>query len=295
MARTKQRPRASVSSKYIKRVRYDDSDEDDDNDDYDYQNYQNDNLLNEAIEEEKKEQEANEAASAKALASEDYLGPPRKPLNAFYFFKVDQFDATRAAHPTLTMMEVIDVIGQKWGDLDESKRAEYQEKYEKHRDLYQESLKPRVWKPPVIQKKEPQIASTTIATNPEIVKSVAKEEKPAPPKRPLTAFFHYVQEVRPGLKEANPELKITELTKIIANNWKEMNEEGKQIYEAKATEEKQKYEQDLKDYIEKYGPIEKKKRMSRKHSSDEEDGSDNEEEKEEAKPSAKSSLKKSKK
>jgi len=110
--------------------------DDDDNDDDD------DNVFapeNNGDEEEKlnKEQNPQEIAefTNRAPACQERLGPARKPLNAFSFFKAEEFDATRAANPTLTMMEVIDLIGQKWGELGKSKRAEYQQKFEQHKNM----------------------------------------------------------------------------------------------------------------------------------------------------------------
>jgi len=293
MARTKQTARrAYPTSFYPKKAikRYDSSD-DEDEDDSDNNNDSDDNLMeveddqdNEALEENKEDDQPNPPASG------DYLGPPRKPLNAFYFFKVDEFDATRAAHPTLTLMEVIDVIGQKWGDLDEDKKAEYQEKYEKHNNLYQESLKPKVWKPPVLPKKEPLASSTAAVVNPVLNTS---DSKPDPPKRPMSAFFLYKADMFLQVKQENPDAKVTEITKIISHNWMNIDQETKAAYEARNTEAKQKYEQDMKEYEEKYGRIEKKKRRSAKQANDvseeEQQHSEQEEEKERVK-SAKSSL-----
>lgn len=43
--------------------------------------------------------------------------------------------------------------------------------------------------------------------------------QPAPPKKPLSAFFLYRGEVYDDVKAKNPTSKITELTKIISEMW----------------------------------------------------------------------------
>ena len=43
--------------------------------------------------------------------------------------------------------------------------------------------------------------------------------RPAPPKKPLTAFFLYKADVYEKVKKENPDKKMTELTKIISERW----------------------------------------------------------------------------
>ncbi|EGR28870.1 nonhistone chromosomal protein lg, putative [Ichthyophthirius multifiliis] len=50
--------------------------------------------------------------------------------------------------------------------------------------------------------------------------SASKEDKPAPPKRPLSSFFLFKQDNYEKFKKANPNSKITELTSMIADQWK---------------------------------------------------------------------------
>lgn len=101
--------------------------------------------------------------------------------------------------------------------------------------------------------------------------------KPAPPKKPLTAFFIYKGDIYETIKKENPDLKMTELTKIISEKWNSIDAATKSKYEKKNEEAKEKYEKELKAYVAKYGEIEKKKRKSKKGkkgSDDDDDDSD---------------------
>jgi hypothetical protein len=60
------------------------------------------------------------------------------------------------------------------------------------------------------------------------------------------------------VKKDNPECKITELTKIIAEKWSHLDGKAKKKYEDLQTESKKRYEKEKKDYEDKYGKIEKK-------------------------------------
>lgn len=64
--------------------------------------------------------------------------------------------------------------------------------------------------------------------------------QPAPPKRPLSAFFLFREEVYDKVKSENPSAKITELTKIISELWKNVDQTTKERLEAKYQENKEK-------------------------------------------------------
>ncbi len=51
--------------------------------------------------------------------------------------------------------------------------------------------------------------------------------QPAPPKKPLSAFFLFRGEVYDNVKGKNPNAKITELTKIISEMWGKVDESTK--------------------------------------------------------------------
>merc|ERR1712136_562617 len=46
-------------------------------------------------------------------------------------------------------------------------------------------------------------------------KAKKKKKDPNAPKRPTSAYFFYAGEVRPGIREEQPELKITEVMSLI--------------------------------------------------------------------------------
>ena len=77
-------------------------------------------------------------------------------------------------------------------------------------------------------------------------KKAAKD--PNKPKRPMTAYFMYLADHREEIKAANPEAKVTEITKIASEQWKTLDEETKNFYNAKVEAAKEQYKKDLEDY-----------------------------------------------
>lgn len=57
------------------------------------------------------------------------------------------------------------------------------------------------------------------------------KKKPAPPKRPQCAFFIYKQEVYQNVKKENPDKKITEITKLISEDYKKLTKDELEKYE----------------------------------------------------------------
>jgi len=69
------------------------------------------------------------------------------------------------------------------------------------------------------------------------------------PKRPLSAFILFSNEIRPSVREENPSSSVVEVAKIIGEKWKSLPESDKRKFQNKAWEEKSKYEQ-LKEKFE---------------------------------------------
>ena len=70
---------------------------------------------------------------------------------------------------------------------------------------------------------------------------------PNEPKRPWSAYFYFCDERRKDVKEQNPELKVTDVAKILGKMWNECTE--KQIYEEKSLKAKEVYKKKLEEYL----------------------------------------------
>jgi len=68
------------------------------------------------------------------------------------------------------------------------------------------------------------------------------------PTKPLSAYVHFLNERKESLKVENPDLKFTELSKKLAEEWAGLGEEEKEGYAEVARRDRSRYEQELKDY-----------------------------------------------
>lgn len=68
-----------------------------------------------------------------------------------------------------------------------------------------------------------------------------KKQKTAGPKRATSAYFFFTADMRERVKQENPDLKITEMAKVMGAKWKQMSDADKQKYVDMAEKDKERY------------------------------------------------------
>lgn len=71
--------------------------------------------------------------------------------------------------------------------------------------------------------------------------------KIAQPKRPLSSYVIYSNEIRPKVKEENPEMAGKDVMRTISEMWKGLDENLKQQYVEKSKLDKERYEKECND------------------------------------------------
>ena len=75
-----------------------------------------------------------------------------------------------------------------------------------------------------------------------------KVKDPKAPKRGLSAWIIYTNEMRPKFKADNPEKSTTELTTLMSQEWRNMTDEDKKKYIDLAEVDKQRYMKEKDEY-----------------------------------------------
>ncbi|XP_063539906.1 high mobility group protein D-like [Cydia strobilella] len=95
------------------------------------------------------------------------------------------------------------------------------------------------------------------------------------PKRPMSAYFLWLNSVREEIKAENPGIKVTEIAKLAGQMWQKMDD--KSVWQEQAAKLKLKYLKDIEEYNSKNGSGEGQvKRSSRFSSSSSDDDEDTE-------------------
>lgn len=72
-------------------------------------------------------------------------------------------------------------------------------------------------------------------------KGAKAEKDPNQPKKPMSAYFHFLQERRQTLKQEKPDLRMGESTKLMTGEWNKMTDKVKQKYQDLADADKKRY------------------------------------------------------
>ena len=82
-------------------------------------------------------------------------------------------------------------------------------------------------------------------------KGKKKKKDPNAPKRATTAFMFYSTKMRPIIKEDKPDIKFTEMGKLIGEKWRELSDDDKKEFEDLAEKDKQRYADEMAKYNDK--------------------------------------------
>jgi len=121
------------------------------------------------------------------------------------------------------------MIAAEWNKKDEAGKKPYEEKAKEKKEQYEKDLK-EYKKTDHYTEYQDKLKSWKENTDGE-TKTRGKRSKrakdPNAPKKPQTAYFIFSSERRPQLKTLHPEKKITELAKLLGDEWKEKDESEK--------------------------------------------------------------------
>ncbi|KAI8886170.1 hypothetical protein K501DRAFT_178371 [Backusella circina FSU 941] len=96
-------------------------------------------------------------------------------------------------------------------------------------------------------------------------KAPKKDKDPNAPKRNLTSYIYFVQDVRERIAQENPSLSATDVARVLGEKWNALTDKEKQPYIKLAASDKGRFDKEMDVYRKKYGipvPISKKKKTS---------------------------------
>ena len=75
------------------------------------------------------------------------------------------------------------------------------------------------------------------------------------PKRPMNPYMLYANEHRENLKAKNPNISITELAKLLGENFKAISDKDKKKYQDIFDKNKASYKTEMEAYEKKHGKV----------------------------------------
>ena len=159
----------------------------------------------------------------------------QKPRSAYFLFLTEERDKLKQEFPELGFVDLAKKTGERWLSLSDEQKAVWLRKADDEKRLYEQAVRDAESGP---QPQEPKKAAAR----------VKKAEDVPPPKRPLSAFMFFANEQRPSLARQNPQLSVIDISKSIAERWKDLPEPNRVTYVNQAAEAKEQYERELAAY-----------------------------------------------
>ncbi|GAV63553.1 HMG_box domain-containing protein [Cephalotus follicularis] len=196
---------------------------------------------------------------------------PKHPMPAFFLY----LNERRAAlAENKNVIEVAKIAGEEWKNMTEKEKEPYEEMGKKNKEKYMQemeaykqmkddeanNLKKEEEELMKLQKQEAlQLLKKKEKTENIIKKTKENRQKkkqqkgekntdPNKPKKPASSFLLFSIEARKTLMQERPGINSSTLSALISVKWKELNEEERQAWNAKAAEAMEAYKKEMEEY-----------------------------------------------
>ena len=161
-----------------------------------------------------------------------------KKYNAYMHFTMDHRSAVKADNPGMSNTEVTKELGRIWReDMDAEEKEPYQTASDLQKVAYDEAM--ASYTPPASDGESEESPK----------KGRKKKRAEGEPKKALNAYMHFTMAQRSTIKEENPDMKNTEVTKELGRMWREdMSTEEKEPYVQASADDKQRYDLEMESY-----------------------------------------------
>lgn len=172
---------------------------------------------------------------------------PKRPMSAYLFFCKEKRAEIKEENPSMKATEVTSELGRLWYQVKETDEVEqYNELAKADKERYAAEMVDAPPKEPK-EKKERKKKATVESSDGESKeekpkKKRAKKAKKSGPKKPKSAYLYFCEEKRGEVKDANPEMKPTEITSELGRLWNKIKDTPKaNKYKEQAEDAKAQY------------------------------------------------------
>lgn len=139
---------------------------------------------------------------------------PKKAKTSYMYFCDEMRSKIRDENPEMKMIEVSKILGSRWKELSDDEKAVYVKKASKDKNRFENEI---------VEYVRP---SDDELVEQKVNKKTSRKKEDGAPKSAICAFFFFSKDKRSELKEENPEMKPTDISKELGRMW---NEEFKNV------------------------------------------------------------------
>lgn len=157
---------------------------------------------------------------------------PKRNMSAFFLYSNANRDRIKLENPGIKFGQVAQLLSAEFKQISATERAKWDAKALEDKERYQRQMEHYV-PPDDLEDDGPR---------------KKKKKDPNAPKRNMSAFFLYSNDIRPTVKLQNPDAKFGDIAKIISRQYKALSEKELAVYNKKAAEDKERYQRQMRIY-----------------------------------------------
>lgn len=150
------------------------------------------------------------------MVQEEIIGPPKKAMNPYMVFVQEQRQTVQQEHPEMSVREVVSHVAAMWRELPQEQKQPYMDKAAIDKARFDEER--AKW-------------------------------MDGPPKKPMNSYLIFAQEQRQNVVNANPQMSVRDVVSHTATLWRQLNDEQKAPYVARANEDKARFEEERSQWL----------------------------------------------
>lgn len=166
--------------------------------------------------------------STKTTRSKKDPNAPKRPQTAFILYMSDNRQRIKDQHPGIIFTDVPKVGAQEWKNAKAATKNKYQALAEKERVRYE-------------REKESYVPD-------ESFKKLKRKKDPNAPKRPLTVYMLFANARQNVIKKQHPELRQQLVIKRVGEDWRNLSEKDKVVYQKQRAVEQARYQSEKEKY-----------------------------------------------
>lgn len=189
----------------------------------------------------------------------------KRPPNAYLLFNRDTRHKLLESMPHLTVAEISKEIGERWKALSPDKRDYYMREAsllkKKHLNNHPNFIYTRRSKAELAEagrhskahRKSQDSDPSAVGINGDPPRDPRGRKKkrhknPTAPKHPMSGFLFYLSAVRPNIAQQHPGSTVGPISKMIAQQWRNMDKNEREPWNKKAEEDKKRYAREMREY-----------------------------------------------
>jgi high mobility group protein B2 len=160
-------------------------------------------------------------------------------LTSYICYSMDVKDKIKTKYPDLPMTEIVKKIASSWKTLSAAKKKKYEKMAQKDKERYQREIQEGM-------ENHPNIRNEVLEVNARIRgEKVRKRRNTYGVKSARSAYILYSSSVRNEVRRENPDMRMTEVSKVIAQMWNNLSTEDREPFVQQAREDRERFNREF--------------------------------------------------